>query len=64
MRGVDVTISAARIAELLSLTEEALELNVLSRKWLRSYAGRANSFASILASLGRDLLGHVRGGST
>ncbi len=34
VHGVDVTISAARIAELLALTQEALGLNVVSRKWL------------------------------
>ncbi len=45
---VDITISAARIAELLSLTLEALKHNVVSVKWLRSYAGKACSFASIL----------------
>jgi hypothetical protein len=45
---VDITISAARVAELLSLTLEALSLNVVSIKWLRSYAGKACSFASIL----------------
>jgi hypothetical protein len=48
VHSVIVTISAARIAELLSLTVEALAGNVVSRKWLRSYAGKANSFASIL----------------
>ena len=45
---MDVTISAARIAELLALTLEALSLNIVSRKWLRSYAGKASSFASVL----------------
>ncbi len=43
-----MSISAARIAELLALTLEALELNVVSLKWLCSHAGKANSFASIL----------------
>ena len=47
-RGVDVTISASRIAELLSMTQEALSLNLVSRKWLRTYAGKASSFASVL----------------
>jgi hypothetical protein len=45
---VDITISATRVAELLSLTVEALSLNIVSIKWLRSYAGKACSFASIL----------------
>jgi hypothetical protein len=45
---VDITISETRVSELLSLTIEALSQNVVSIKWLRSYAGKACSFASIL----------------
>ncbi len=48
VHGIEVVISAARIAELLALAQETLSLNVLSWKWLRSYAGKANGFASIL----------------
>jgi len=45
---VVVTISAQRIQELLELTRGGLRCNVVSRKWLQSYAGKANSFASVL----------------
>ena len=45
---VVVTISAHRVQELLELTRDGLRCNVVSRKWLQSYAGKANSFASVL----------------
>ncbi len=47
LHGVIVAISAARIVELLALTVEALPGKVVSRTWLRCYAGKAMSFASI-----------------
>ena len=47
-KAVAVTISAQRVEELLSLTREATQRNVVSRKWLLSFAGKASSFASVL----------------
>jgi hypothetical protein len=43
-----ISISKLRVDELRLLTIEALAKNVISTKWLKSYAGKASSFASIL----------------
>jgi len=45
---VVVTIAAHRVQELLELTKDGLRNNVVSRKWLQSYAGKASNFASVL----------------
>ena len=42
------TIAKQRVDELRGLVEEALMVNVVSRKWLKSFAGKASSFASVL----------------
>ena len=47
-RGVHLTITEARVKELRDLAEEALLHNLVSKKWLKSFAGKASSFASIL----------------
>ena len=46
--GVELRINAERVQELQDLTLEAFKVNVVSLKWLRSYIGKANSFASVL----------------
>ena len=45
---IDCTISAQRVQEMRELTEEGLAKNVLPRRWLQTYAGKANAFASLL----------------
>ena len=47
-RVVHLTITEARVKELRDLAEEALLHNLVSKKWLKSFAGKASSFASIL----------------
>ena len=47
-RVVHLTITEARVKELRDLAEEALVRNLVTKKWLRSFAGKASSFASIL----------------
>ena len=47
-RVVHLTIAEARVKELRDLAEEALLHNLVSKKWLKSFAGKASSFASIL----------------
>lgn len=46
--GIELRVSAERVQELRGLTEEAMATNVVAVKWLRSYIGKANSFASVL----------------
>ena len=45
---VHLTITEARVKELRDLADEALLHNLVSKKWLKSFAGKASSFASIL----------------
>eukprot|EP00972_Heterocapsa_arctica_P055374 8167976-Heterocapsa_arctica.AAC.1 len=45
---VEISINAKRVEELRGLTAEALTLNVIGKKWLRTYVGKASSFASVL----------------
>ena len=47
-RVVHLAIAEARVKELRDLAEEALLHNLVSKKWLKSFAGKASSFASIL----------------
>ena len=47
-RVVHLTITEARVKELRDLADEALLHNLVSKKWLKSFAGKASSFASIL----------------
>ena len=47
-RVVHLTITEARVKELRDLADEALVRNLVTKKWLRSFAGKASSFASIL----------------
>ena len=47
-RVVQLTITEARVKELRDLADEALLHNLVSKKWLKSFAGKASSFASIL----------------
>ena len=47
-RVVHLTITEARVKELHDLADEALLHNLVSKKWLKSFAGKASSFASIL----------------
>ena len=47
-RVVHLTITEARVKELRDLADEALLRNLVTKKWLRSFAGKASSFASIL----------------
>ena len=46
--GVDASINEQRVQELKSLTNQILSSNVLSKKELRSYVGKCESFASLL----------------
>ena len=43
-----LTITEARVKELRDLADEALLHNLVSKKWLKSFAGKTSSFASIL----------------
>ena len=47
-RVVHLTITEARVKELRDLADEASLHNLVSKKWLKSFAGKASSFASIL----------------
>ena len=47
-RVVHLTITEARVKELRDLADEALLHNLVSKKWLKSFAGKTSSFASIL----------------
>eukprot|EP00973_Karenia_brevis_P073298 10183746-Karenia_brevis.AAC.1 len=46
-----LSIDAERVQELLGLTESYMNTNVIFTKLLRSYAGKVNSFASVVPYL-------------